>query len=180
MSKFFFIENKILQKNLDIAFEHIADLLALSESDLYKEKNILASSLRKTIVIHTASITEALLLWKLKQKIKTKKIKLSDEWIYNDIKILYKLRDEDEKEIIAGSRKKKTKKIDKLDFDKIIKLSLNYKIINQKLSKETHKLRELRNRLHIGGLTEMEKEYTKYDLNFVFSVLKKVENNIAN
>jgi len=177
MSKFLFVENKILQTNLDTTFSHIVDLTTLAESEFYKDKYLLASSLRKTIIIHTASIVEALLLLKLKQKIEGKEIKLSNEWIYSNIKILHKLSDK--QEVVAGHRIRKIKNIDRIYFDRIIDLSLKYRIINKKLFEEVHKLRKLRNRLHIGGLTKMEKEYTKSNLNFVFNVAKKVKNIIG-
>lgn len=70
MSHFIFIGDKILRKNLDIALDYIVELIALSKSKSYKDKPVLISSFRKSIVIHTASIIEASLFWKLKQKIK--------------------------------------------------------------------------------------------------------------
>ena len=64
MSHFPFIHQKTLQHNIDLTFVHVVDLLALSEANSYKGKIVLVSSLRKTIIVHTASIIEALLLWK--------------------------------------------------------------------------------------------------------------------
>ena len=177
MSNFSFITDLILRANLDRTFDHILDLLTLSESDPYKDKKILASSLRKTIVIHTASIIEALLLWKLKQELKNKRVELGDEWKYFNIKVIHKFSESEE--IIAGARKKEVKKINQLDLIRITDLCKKYKIINNKLAKRVHQLRELRNRLHIGGLTAMEKEYTKKDLNFVFDVAKAVKRVVS-
>lgn len=130
--------------------------------------------MRKTIVIHTASIIEALLLWKLKQKIKNDEIELNDEWKYFDIKILCP-SNEIGHEIIAGKRKKETKQVDRLDFIRIIDLCLKHKIIRKQFSKDVHDVRKLRNRLHIGGLKKMEKKYTHNDLNSVFGIAKKTK-----
>ena len=176
MSNFPFVSDKVLQSNLDLAFAHIVDLLALSESDQYKdEKNkLLVGSLRKTIIIHTASIIEALLLWKLKQFCKTKKIEMDDEWKYPNIRILYKINGSEE--VFAGIRKKEKQDIDRLDFIKITLLCKSYKIISSdEFKSEVDRVRELRNKLHIGGLTEIEKEYSKKELEFCFSVAKKVK-----
>lgn len=65
-SNFAFITDPILRENLDRVFDHILELLYLSESARYND--ILKSSFRKTIIIYTASIIEGLLLYTLKQK----------------------------------------------------------------------------------------------------------------
>lgn len=176
MSNFPFVSDRVLQSNLDLAFAHIVDLLALSESGQYKgdEKKLLVGSLRKTIIIHTASIIEALLLWKLKQVCKTEKIEMPDEWKYPDLRVLYKITDSEE--VVAGIRKKEKEDIDRLDFIKITILCRSHEIIKSEDFKlEIDKVRELRNKLHIGGLTTVEKEYSKSDLEFCFGVAKKVK-----
>lgn len=176
MSNFPFISENILRSNLDMAFDHIVDLLTLSHSEQYKNKTILVSSLRKTIIIHTASIIEALLLWKLKETCQAEKVKLDNEWKYLDIKVLHHI--EDGYEIIAGSRKKEEKDLDKLDFLRITDLCEKYRVLKTKaLREDIDKVRVLRNRLHIGGLSEMEKEYRKEDLEFCFNVAKRVKIN---
>lgn len=175
MSNFAFVSDKVLQSNLDISFAHIVDLLALSESDQYKGKDVLVSSLRKTIIIHTASIIEALLLWKLKQVCKAKRVELDTEWRYFNLKIIQSITASEE--IIAGFRKKEQKDIDRIDFYRITDLCQKYKIIKtKKLKEDIDKVRELRNRMHIGGLSELEKEYSRHDLEFCFNIAKKIKN----
>lgn len=176
MNRFSYISSKVLQSNLGRALEHIAHLLSLTESESYKTKSLLISSLRKTIIIHTASIIEALLLWKLKQKIVGRKVKLSEEWKYFEIVVLHK--DDESREIIAGKRKSEVKSVDKLDFLRIIELCFKHKIVPRKLSDELHAIRKLRNRLHLGGLKEMERKYKKEDLIFAFDVLIKTERRV--
>ncbi len=174
MSNFPFVSDKILQSNLDMSFAHIVDLLTLSESDQYKGKNLLVSSLRKTIIIHTASIIEALLLWKFKQICKTDKVELDNEWRYPDIRVIYPVNSSEE--VIAGIRRKEQKDLDRLDFRRITDLCQKHKIIKSKRLREgIDRVRELRNRMHIGGLPELEKEYTKNDLEFCFKIAKKVK-----
>ena len=169
MSRFPFIDNSALRNNLDVTFQHIVELTTIAD----KYDKILSSSFRKTIIIYTASIIEALLLWKLKKIIKTAKVELSGEWVFYDIKTLYKI--DDSEEIIGAKRRKEKKQINKLDFVRIIDLCAKYKIATEQFSEEIHKVRILRNQLHIGGLAKIEKEYTKKDLKFVFGVAKKVK-----
>ena len=169
MSHFPFIDNSVLRNNLDVTFQHIVELATIAD----KYDKILSSSFRKTIIIYTASIIEALLLWRLKKKVKATKVKLSDEWKFYDIKILYKISVSEE--VVGAKRKKEKKEIKKLDFVRIIDLCVKYKIVAKQFSEEIHKVRKLRNRLHIGGLAKAEKEYTKKDLKFVFGVAKKIK-----
>ena len=173
MSHFSFIDDEALRNNLDTSFDHIVELVAIVD----KYDKILSSSFRKTIIIYTASIIEALLLWKLKKKIKSRKVELSEEWRYYNIKILHRL--DASEEIIGGNRKKEKKDINKLDFIRVIDLCVKHGIITKQFSRKVHQVRELRNRLHIGGLAKVDKEYTKKDLNFVFGVAKKVKNTVS-
>lgn len=64
-SNFSFVTDEVLRVNLDVTFRHLIELLSLSESDKYSET--LKSSFRKMVIIYTASIVEALLLWILKR-----------------------------------------------------------------------------------------------------------------
>lgn len=54
-------------------------------------------------------------------------------------------------------------------------LCLKYKIINKKLFKKLNEARELRNRLHIGGLKNVERNFNTEDLEFIFMVAEKVK-----
>ena len=178
MSNFSFIDDPVLQSNLDTAFDHIVDLLTLSESESCGDKDALVSSLRKTIIIHTASVIEALLLWKLKQIFGNKKIELDDEWKYSDIKILHKLTSSEE--IIAGRRKKDKKDIDRIDFVRITDLCFQHGLIStEELRRDVNEVRLLRNRLHIGGLVAAEKEYSKENLEFCFGVASKIKKLVS-
>lgn len=179
MSNFSFVDDTVLRSNLDLAFAHIVDLLALSESDQYKGKKVLVSSLRKTIIIHTASIVEALLLWKLRRFCKAGKIEMTNEWKYFDIVTIHKIIS-DSSEIVAGFRKKEEKDIKRIDFNRITDLCRKYDVIkSDSLEKEIDKVREFRNKLHIGGLAEIEKEYRRNDLEFCFKVARKVKDLVS-
>ncbi len=178
MNYFPFILNSVLQSNLNLAQDHIIDLTALSESNEYKNRRLFVSSLRKTIIILTASTIEALLLWKLKEIHKINSIELVDEWKYLNIKTIYTISLSEE--VITGIRKKEKKDMEKLDFIRIIDLSVKHKIIrSSKLKLNVNAVRKLRNRLHIGGLAEIEKEYKPEDLEFCFKIAKKVREIVS-
>jgi hypothetical protein len=63
-TRFSFVPDKIVRTHLERAFELVKELLLLSEAKNYSPE--LKSSLRKTMIIYTASIIEVLLLLILK------------------------------------------------------------------------------------------------------------------
>ena len=174
-SNFTFIGNEILRNNLDMAFSHILKLITVLGICKEKEEQ---SAFGKTVIIYTASIIEALLLWLIKQKIKESKtiLDFNDCWKYENIKILHKFGSKRKKEIICGNRLRKVKNLNKLDFNLIIRIVKYNKIITDKtFINNLDKVRQMRNKIHIGGLKEVEKEYTKNDLEFIFSVAKEIK-----
>lgn len=62
MSDFDFIPDPALRSNIDQANELIRELVILNDSKADQGRKSLISSLRKTIIIQTATIIEALLL----------------------------------------------------------------------------------------------------------------------
>ena len=146
----------------------ISDLGMLLE---IQDKKRIKSCLRKTIIIYTASIIEALLVWKLKKGVASDKVTLSNEWKYLDLKKFYET---DAFELIAGKRKQEVKKINDLDFNRLIDVCEKYRTVrSKKLIDDLHKVRKMRNELHIGGITTTRKIYTQNDVEFVLDILEK-------
>lgn len=173
MSSFIFIDDIVLRSNLDIALDHINELVTVSESKNYKNRSIQISSFRKTIIIHIAAIIEAVLLWKLKTVSASKIIGLDDEWKYSDVKLLHKISDSEE--VIAGKRIKEKHLIGKLDFLQLNRICFKHQIIkSSRLVKNIDKVREYRNRQHLGGLAAIEKKYSKSVVEFCFNVANQV------
>lgn len=173
MSSFNFVDNDVLRSNLDLALDHINELVTVSESKNYRNKPVQISSFRKTIIIHIAAIIEAILLWKLKKVSVSEKIELADEWRYRDIKILYEINQSEQ--IISGKRVKETHRIDRLDFLQLTRLCFKHQIIKtEQLAKDIDKVRKYRNRQHLGGLSAIERKYSKSDLEFCFNVVERV------
>ncbi|MBU4480434.1 hypothetical protein KKG48_03270 [Patescibacteria group bacterium] len=170
-SHFSFIDDVALRTNLDVVFDHIVELTTISD----QYKSVLRSSFKKTIIIYTASIIEALLLWLLKKEIKNSEIELKDVWKYNDIKVIYKLTDGSSCEVVAGIRKKEVKKLNNLDFFAVSRFCLDHNIITRNTFDNVDKVRKLRNKLHIGGLANIDRKYTDKDLKFVFGVAKDIK-----
>lgn len=178
-SHFGFVTNEILRSNLDTTFDHLVDLLVLSESETYQkeEKELLVSSLRKTIIIHTSSIVEGLLFWKLGQVEKNKKVEIPSRWKYCDIVILCKISPMEQ--VIAGKRKREQRNIETIDFKHVIDLCFENKIFSKPLVEDLHAMRELRNRQHLGSLKSLEKKYTRAEMEFCFGLAKKVKDLVA-
>ena len=178
-SNFPFVDDLVLRKNLDLVFDYIVELISVSESNRYE--NTIISSFRKTIIVYTATIIEALLLWKLKEKVKGNVIELKEDWRYKDIKKIHTLEKNPLEEIIWCKRIKEIekKKISKLNLIETNRLCKKYKIITENDFKNVEKVRDLRNRLHIGGLKKLEKSYTKNDLEFVFGVAKRTKELVS-
>lgn len=174
-SSFGFIRDDVLRQNIERAFDHIIILLTLSESADYKE--FARSSFRKTIIIHTASIIEALLLYLLKEKCDKKNL-VNEHWELKNIKDLHVVSSTHK--IVGGDYKKISETIDpnKLNLGQIGIFLTNQHLISEDLFKKIDKVRALRNEQHIGTNASL-KEYSKTDLEFVFSVAKEVKELFA-
>ncbi len=168
MKNFDFVDDPPLRERVEGVRNDVATLGVLLRE---QNKPEVKSCLRKTMIIYIASIIEALLLWKLKKEIASDKVVLSSEWKYLDLKKFYKT---DEFELIAGKRKQEVKKIDDLDFNRAIDVCEKHRAVKStRLIKDLHKVRKLRNELHIGGIAAIRKTYTRNDLTFVFDTLEK-------
>lgn len=175
MSDFNFITDSTLKSNIDRANELIIELVLLSESADYQERPSLINSIRKTVIIYSASIIEAILLWKLKRKYCSNKAKIDNEWEYKDPHKIHSLTDKNE-EIVWCRRKLVEKRVDRLDFMNITRLCEKHAVLRgEKLIKDVNKIRKMRNNLHIGSLSYIDQNYQPEDLEFCFSVIKRVK-----
>lgn len=171
MSHFDFIDNQTLRNNLDVAFDHLLTLIPLSESANYGKLE--KSSFRKTIIIYTASIVEALLCDLVDKKC-TEEDRTLYQWEIDNPKELYVINDDNK--IVAGkyTYKPTVKKLEKMNLANLNTILRDKGLINPTLFQKVDKIRELRNDQHFG-MHSIVKEYTKGDLEFVFSVAKDVK-----
>lgn len=170
---FLFVGDDILRENLEITFTHLLKLLSLSEYPDYSD--ILRSSFRKTVIIYTASIIEALLMSMLKKN-KTEDELSQAHPVFKVDKLIYEINSVER--IVLGRNEVKTDKcrFDKLNLDQLNDLCKKHDIISKAVFDRVDKVRILRNRLHISTLKVVEKDYSKQDLEFVFSVAREVKN----
>lgn len=171
-SSFEFIrDDHVLRENIERVFGHIIDLLALSESESYDD--LAKSSFRKTIVIHTASIIEACLLYLLRNRSSEKDF-INEQWGLKNVKDLHIISPTHK--IVGGDYKKISEKIDpsKMNLGQIGIFLRNKDLISEELFQKIDAVRILRNEQHIGTNSTL-KEYSKTDLEFVFSVAKQTK-----
>lgn len=170
-SNFPFISDSVLRQNLDDAFQHILVLLPFSESVTYDDTA--KSSFRKTIIIYTASIVEALLYHIVDTKLSEKDLETSC-WELTNKNVLHKVNDSHK--IIAGDLKLKVEqtKKDKLNLGQINTLLKDKKIVSKALFDQIDKVRELRNSQHIGPHRAV-RAFTKTDIEGAFAVASDVK-----
>ena len=178
VSDFSFIRNEILRQNLEEAFDHILTLLPFTESVTYDETA--KSAFRKTIIIYTASIVEALLYHVFDKEFSDDKVK---EYYANleifDIKVLYEI--DESNQIIAGNfRKVLGKEVkEKMNLGQIMNFLKDNKVISKSLFEKADEIRKLRNEQHIGTHSQV-KSYTKGDLEKAFSVAREIKEFVKN
>lgn len=172
-SNFSFVTDEVLRVNLDVTFRHLVELLSLSESDKYSQT--LKSSFRKTTIIYTASIIEAVLLWMLKNT-KNEAALAKQQTIFKVIKVIYEINPNER--IVLGRDEVKVElvRFEKLNLDQVNSLCKEHELVPASMYKDIDKVRVLRNRLHISTLNKVEEDYSKADLEFVFSVARNVKN----
>jgi len=171
-TNFPFITDGVLRRNMDAAFVHLTELAFLSGLAKYGDAS--KSSFRKTAIVYTASIIEAMLLWYLKSKFPEASLKRESK-IFKITKDIYNINELEK--IVLGKYVQKTENVrfSKLNLADINNYCREKGIINHTLYKDVEVVRKLRNRLHIGTLSVIETDYSKADLEFVFSIAKRVK-----
>ena len=172
---FIFVDNVVLRKNIEGVY---TDTIELGIILGYQKRAEVESVLRKTIIIYTASIIEALLLWKLKKEIGGGKVELKNEYTYKKV-VSIPVRTEKDTELLVVEKVCEKREIDKMDFVRRIDVCEKYAIIKGKeLLKKLHTVRNIRNEIHIGGLAVAEKKYSLKEVRFVFDTLEQVIKSI--
>ena len=173
-TNFDFIRDKILRQNLDTVFNHILTLVPFTKSNNYDDEA--KSSFRKSIIISTASIVEALLFYILDKNFKDSDIsEFYSNWEIKNKQVLYTVK-KGEYEIIAGEYKKiqsKTTK-EKMNIGQIANFLKAKNIIDKKIFDKIDKLRILRNEQHIGT-HKIIKIYSEKQLESAFSIASNIK-----
>ena len=170
MYKFDFVDSILLRKNIESIQYDVLRLGVLLDSS---QEDAVKNCIRKTIVIYTASIIEALLLWKLNKEIAVGKVEIRDRWRLKDIGCSVPLKSKDGNDIAIAEKVREVHTIEEVDFKRRIDLSERHGIIAGALIEKLHEVRNVRNKLHIDGLEEVRKNYEREDVDFVFTVLEE-------
>ena len=168
MNDFDFISSPLLRKNIESIQNDVFNLGMLLKQSKEKETR---NCIRKTVVIYTVSIIEALLLWKLNEEIKKGNIAVKNRWYLRDIGVSVPLKSKQGNDIAIAEKIKDERTIEKIDFKRRIDLCELNAILKEPLIKKLHKARELRNKLHIDGIHAIRKDYSNKDIDFSQSVL---------
>lgn len=170
-SNFSFVKDPVLRQNLDDAFDHIVILLPFSESKTYND--VAKSSFRKTMIIYTASIIEALLFHIIDTELDEKGLTTSS-WNLVNKKTLHDV--DNSHKIVAGDYKMKVERMkkDKLNLGQICDILKERGILSEPLFGQVDAIRVLRNSQHIGP-TKKVKSFSEADLENAFSVASDVK-----
>lgn len=171
-SNFPFVSDTILRKNMDVAFDHIVGLIYILDSE---DSSVAKSSYRKTIIIHTASIIEALLFHLLDRKHTDEDVaKFYRRWELKNMREI--CVSQEGMKIVWGEYVQidsNTSK-DKLNLSQIQGFLTTKEVLDSELNKNVDYIRNLRNKQHLSTQKEI-KTYTNSDLNKAFDVAKKVK-----
>ena len=165
-SKFSYIENEILRENLCRELQFVTFLLGLLTE--YEEiSGEIEYSIIKDLLIHLSSITEGILYWKVKQEYQNnsdkQKKKYKNLWVvqlvnYSSKKICI---DQNNVEVFLAKKTKKEKRFEnEITLNDLIEVGYKMKFYSLTSKENLHKLRNVRNNIHLGSLDRVEDHYT--------------------
>jgi len=168
---FSFIDDSVLRQNLEHLSSHIITLRLLVFSDEYPSAE--QSSFRKTIIIHTASQIEALLLWCLKQH-KTEEECAPVKHTFRIDQTIHQVTDC--KRLVYGTDvyKQQKFKFQNVNLAQLVHLCQYFDLLSDTIAERVQEVRKLRNRQHLGGLATVDHNYSGEDLAFVWKVSEEV------
>jgi CRISPR/Cas system Type II protein with McrA/HNH and RuvC-like nuclease domain len=159
---FGFVNKKYLREHLASALICAVELTTLAKS--YPEPT--RSVFYKTSIVYLASIIEASLHYGV-QKLGYTHYK--SEWLYKEIKVLDKKEDAPDEEVIGGKRiKKDIPLVGYVDFAVLNRFCRDKaKFYAEEIYKKVDRVRKLRNEIHLMGISEVNKKYSKSDVDKV-------------
>lgn len=178
--RFGFVGDDVLSENISISMQYIVFLISLETE--YELGGAVKYSVFKTIVLHTASIIESLIHWKLCLLIKSGKVDgsvMGNEDKHTEIKKLYQIS---LSECICGVRKVSKCKMlsDDTNFIELNRAAKRCGLFDEALFVKSEKLRGMRNKIHLSALKRVDDEYSKVDVELVFGIAKDIIDRIQN
>lgn len=131
----------------------------------------------KTCLVFTASIIELVIHDCLRRTEPSKMKTFKLGWQIKDPRDIYKI---DDTQIIVWAKKEKQyfKLRDNSDFQDIIEAMKHLDVFDDTLKNRCHKIRELRNKIHLQGIKKREPYYKIEDVDYALETLTLVRNAI--
>lgn len=164
-----FIKPVIVRQNLVVTLSHIIVLVKTADGVNKKAKH----AYYKSILLLAGSMLEALTHLLLKAGMKSGQKLPYGDWECKEPKIIRKLNSN--KDIVWCHRKRCRQKLTNITtFKNVNKMCKELSLITPSLFDECEKVREMRNRVHLMGLSTVVRTYKKEDAEYVLSVVVKV------
>jgi hypothetical protein len=159
------IRPKRLRKNIVLTMRQVIVFAVLSERSM-KEAKI---AYYKSMILLAASMVEALAHLLLKQALKGKQDLPFGDWEYKEAHLIKQINSNHE--IVWCKRKRGPQRLSNgTPFKSVNKFCLELRVIPENLHTDCEKVRNLRNKIHLMGLSSIDRNYKKADAEFVLSV----------
>lgn len=175
---FEFIEDLVLRENIAIVLQYLIFLIDIEKNHtLPGAVNYL---IYKDMIIHTASITEALLCYGLTKGVEKNMTTLEILGItqdkYKNFKQIYKTSIGEEIGAIIKIKEYITP--DEMQFNDLIPAALHANLVDEPLSKELIIIRKQRNRVHLSSFSKVDNGYKMSEVEQMFKTVNKLKNQI--
>lgn len=152
------------------------DQIAIQFSQAEQVKGRARSGFYKAAIILTSSVIEALAFKLLEQ---TDKIMPLDDWRCNESLLLPTQYTNNGSRLSLCKRTQNTFQLTKhTDFKKVNEVSLKLGLFSKKFFTKIEKIRKLRNKIHIQGLDNIDRSYTRKELEAISSVMSELLNKL--
>ena len=176
-SRFFYIEDDNLRKHMWDAMEFIANLLFVSNNFPENNKNYFY----KTCILYSASLIESHIHYCILKKWFTEYE--SKNYTYKNIKEIHNCNDGFK--IMSWKREKEKINIEwNIDFNLLNSFAYrNAEIYDESMFNGIDKIRKLRNQIHLMKLEDLDRKYSKKQLDEIFDIsrdlFKIIELNLS-
>lgn len=173
--RFKFIADETLRDNIAIYVQYVTFLLSLDEE---YDLGIIAYSIYKDIVIHTAHVIESLLHNKLREMIGNglvdPKNVLDSNLKHSEEKFIHECNGG--KYVVCKVVQKGLE--DDTQFIAINRAGKRSGLLTDALFQKCEEVRAMRNKIHLSGLKLVDDQYTKVKINQVFAIATEVINRV--
>ncbi|NQV12589.1 hypothetical protein HQ524_04465 [Candidatus Uhrbacteria bacterium] len=173
--RFDFIENDTLKENIAIYVQYIVFLVSIEEE---YDVGILTYSIYKDIVMHTAHVVESLINYKLQKLISDGDIAELDLVGYSDKftnkKMIHRCDDSDDVYCFVRLSKTKNKIKGDTKFLELNRAGKKSGLLTTQMFTDCENIREMRNRIHLSGLSGVDDKYSKKDIVRIFKITERL------